>query len=115
MTPVVCSQSIVKVTGKGNLKLFELPKIKVPNWVSQDTKKKSTLLFQVWKGQFKILIRWFRNIRENIRFHQLNLYLLGMTNPELSFEYHMVDVYADSSNLIEKQDKINQDLKTVII
>ena len=37
--------------------------------------------------------------------------LLGMTNPELSFEYHMVDVYADSSNTSDQMGVLALQLK----
>jgi hypothetical protein len=37
--------------------------------------------------------------------------LLGMTNPELSFEYHMVDVYADSSNTSDQMGDLALQLK----
>ncbi|MDA8661737.1 T9SS type A sorting domain-containing protein [Schleiferiaceae bacterium] len=37
--------------------------------------------------------------------------LLGMTNPELSFEYHMVDVYADSANTSDQMGALALQLK----
>jgi len=112
-------QSIVKVTGKGNLKLFELPKIKVPSSIE--------VFEPEYKEEINTTLSGMEGTIQNT-YTMVPQYQGKYPIPSIEFIYfdpdkvsyqtlssidHMVDVYGgDSDNLIEKQDKINQDLKT---
>tara|TARA_B110000914_G_scaffold346_1_gene328 strand:- start:1751 stop:3556 length:1806 start_codon:yes stop_codon:yes gene_type:complete len=112
-------QSIVKVTGKGNLKLFELPKIKVPSSIE--------VFEPEYKEEINTTLSGMEGTIQNT-YTMVPQYQGKYPIPSIEFIYfdpdkvsyqtlssidHMVDVYGGGSdNLIEKQDKINQDLKT---
>ena len=112
-------QSIVKVTGKGNLKLFELPKIKVPSSIE--------VFEPEYKEEINTTLSGMEGTIQNT-YTMVPQYQGKYPIPSIEFIYfdpdkvsyqtlssidHMVDVYGgDSDNFIEKQDKINQDLKT---
>lgn len=112
-------QSIVKVTGKGNLKLFELPEIKVPSSIE--------VFEPEYKEEINTTLSGMEGTIQNT-YTMVPQYQGKYPIPSIEFIYfdpgkvsyitlssidHMVDVYGgDSDNFIEKQDKINQDLKT---
>tara|TARA_B110000438_G_C15818064_1_gene652907 strand:+ start:2584 stop:4389 length:1806 start_codon:yes stop_codon:yes gene_type:complete len=112
-------QSIVKVTGKGNLKLFELPKIKVPNSIEvfePEYKEKINTTLSGMEGTIQNTYTMVPQYQGKYPIPSIEFIYFDpekVSYQTLSSINHMVDVYGgDSDNFIEKQDKINQDLKT---
>ena len=112
-------QSIVKVTGKGNLKLFELPKIKVPSSIEVFEPEYKEEINTTLSGMEGTIQNTYTMVPQYQGKYPIPSIEFIYFDPEkvsyqtLSSINHMVDVYGgDSDNLIEKQDKINQDLKT---
>ena len=112
-------QSVVKVSGKGNLKLFKLPKIKAPSSIE--------LFEPEYKEEIKTTLSGMEGTIQNT--YTMVPQVQGKYPiPQIEFTYfdpnkesyvtlnsidYVVDVYGNSSlsNSIKSQEKIDQDLK----
>ena len=115
-------QSIVKVSGKGNLKLFELPKIKVPSLIElfePEYKEEINTTLSGMEGSIQDIYTMVPQAQGKYPIPSIEFNFFDPKKGSyqtLSSVDYIVDVYGNGVyiNSIKKQDKRNQGIKTNI-